>query len=94
MSQTPATHTSVAASTVQVPSSVGDVWVASDGMEVPFGSLSAHVCAASLHHLPPVQSVSRSQPPDGMHLPSRLHVLLRQRVSAVPAMQPLVPCRT
>ena len=84
-SQTDDWQTSVAAEAVHAPFRVGLVCGASVGMLVPLVSLTLQAWLVSLHHWPPVQSLSTLQPPGGWHNEFELHEPERQTVPALAA---------
>jgi hypothetical protein len=65
VSHTALEQTSVPASPVQLPLSVGFVCGASAGSAVPFAKVGVQVWAVSLHQLPAAQSASTLQPFSG-----------------------------
>ena len=79
-SQTPLMHTSAPAWAVQVLLSVGFICGPSVGISVPLETFGVHMWALSLHQLPPEQSASTLQPPEGAHVPLLLHFPERQTV--------------
>src|SRR3977135_3654060 len=87
MSQTPLTHTSAPAAGVHMPPSVGFVCGASVGTAVPFMSFGVHMCAISLHQLPPAQSASTLQPPAGSQRPLALHAPERHTTGPLATVQ-------
>jgi hypothetical protein len=62
VSQTLETQTKVAAELVQLPLSVGEVWVGSLGIGEPLGRSVSQVVTAMSHHLPG-HCTSEEQPP-------------------------------
>ena len=80
-------QTSVPASALHLPSTVGVVWPGSVGRPIPLSILSAHFFAEMLHQPVAGQSASTRQTPAGMHLPFELQRTDRQTLSWLAAVQ-------
>ena len=78
VSHTRLMHVSLAASDVQLPSSVGLLCAGSLGTGWPFSSVGLHAWFCMLHHVNGPQSESMLQPASGMQVPSLLHAPERQ----------------